>query len=43
MLKSLVHIQPLELRLLSAGDNIDVVSAVQAIIKTLNRKVLSGG
>jgi hypothetical protein len=33
MLKSLVHVQPLKLRLLAAGDDIHVIAAAQAMVE----------
>src|ERR1700722_3453567 len=39
MLECLVHLQPLKLRLLSAGDDIDVVAASQTMIKDAEQAV----
>src|ERR1039458_4292502 len=39
MLERLVHLQPLELRLLSAGHDIDVVAAAEAVIEEAQQAV----
>ena len=39
MLKSFVHVEPLQLRLLSAGDNVDVVAGSQAMIEDAEKAV----
>ena len=39
MFKSFVHVQPLKLRLLTAGDYVDVVAAAQAVIEDAQQAV----
>ena len=39
MLQSLVHVQPLELRLLAAGDDVHVIAAAQAMVEDAEQAV----
>ena len=39
MIKSLVHIEPLELRLFTAGDDVDVIAAAQAMVEDAEEAV----
>src|ERR1039458_607446 len=39
MLESLIHVQPLELRLLAACNNIDVIAAAQTMVKDAQQAV----
>jgi hypothetical protein len=42
VLESLIHVQPLKLRLFTAGDNIHVIAAAQAMIEDAEEAVRAG-